>query len=116
RGHPALTRRVVRLGTPVRARARTIGVPGSAEVFERLAAGEAGEIRVFVHKGPYPVRRGLRVLPQRPADPLAQEELGLGDRGFDGSREQVCVGRLPRPDLADDRTPPPPEIGVRGPG
>ena len=53
----------------------------------------------------HPARVGPGVLAQRPPDGLAQEELALGHRRFDGIHEQLQVGALAVPELADEGGP-----------
>jgi len=51
------------------------------------------------HERAYPVRVGLGVLAQRPADRLAEEEVAVLEVRPDGVGEQLGVGRLLETDL-----------------
>ena len=63
------------------------GRSAGPQVLECLAAGETAElVAVDVDEGAHPVRVGAGVLPERPADRLAQEEVTVVEVGLDGHR------------------------------
>ena len=61
------------------------------------------------------LRVGPRVLPQRPPDRLADEEVAVGQVRLDVRVEQVEVRLALELQLADDRNPALPEVGIGAP-
>ena len=78
--------------------------PARLHVLERLAPAQAAEpIGVGAHVAHDLVRVGPRVLAQRPADRLAQEELVARERRFDARVQEGEVGVCLEADLTEDR-------------
>jgi len=98
-------------------RARRVGAApavtrgASSPLFEKGRRGDPRSRDVAAH----PLRVGPRVLAQRPADRLPEEELPGVERRLDAGVEEVDVGPLPRPELAEDRRAPLPEVAAPGP-
>ncbi len=87
----------------------------SAEVLERLPAGEGREPGMGVDEPADPAGVDARVLAQGPADGLAQEEVRVGEVGLDRVGEQPDVGGAAGPELRDDGRAAQPAVGVGGP-
>src|SRR5690606_34669464 len=81
---------------------------------QRLPAGERGEAgSVPLDRLPHPCRGVVvhaGVLPQRPADGLAHEEVRVGDVRVDDVGEEPPVGRRPGAQLGEDRRAPQPAV------
>ena len=100
--------------------AYTGSVSPVTEVLERLAARQPAQpIRVGPDEVADPRGVCLRVLAQRPAERLADEELlaehGVVQVGHERVRQQVGVGLLAVPELAEHRGAPDPEVLVDRP-
>ena len=72
-------------------------------IFERLALAERAETAgVRTHVAADFSGIGPRILAQRPANRLADEELAVGQVGGDAVEEQRLIGRGAAVELADD--------------
>src|SRR5205814_9560205 len=89
---------------------------GSLNVLERLALAESAQPRLALAH----IARDLlgvrpRVLPERPTDRLADEEVPVAEVRLDVRVEELEVGVALEPQLADDRDPPLPHVRVGAP-
>src|SRR5262245_33214219 len=84
------------------------------EIPERLAPAQRAQLdRIAVALDP--VRIDLRVLAQRPPDPLADEELAVRAVRLDAVEQQPGVRLVLPHDLVNDRGAPLPHVRVRRP-
>ena len=68
-----------------------VDVDPISQVLEGLASAERGQVRMSLDEGAHPVAVRTRVVAQRPADRLADEELRVLLVGLDDAGEQVEV-------------------------
>ena len=85
------------------------------QMLEGFAPAQSGESGVGFDEFQHPGRIGLRILAQRPADALAQEELRCPDGRSDRVGQQVLVRRPPGAKLGEYRGPPLPDVVVLRP-